>query len=301
MQKFRHLVAVDQTGINQNGIQRLQAMSQQADFYCDLPDEQTVIDRLQGADCLLVSYKTPISGRAIRAAKDLKYIGMCCSLYGPDSANVDIRTAQELGIPVTGIFDYGDNGVIEYELSALIQLLHGFSGPLYKGRPRELGGLKVGIIGLGTVGILLADALRYFGCELYYYSRTRKPSQEERGLTYLPLHQLLKTCDAVSTHLPRGLHLLDSEAFSHFGGGKILLNTSLGPTFEIEALKNWLAADPDNYYLCDGCGMGTAADQLQGTRGVLYTPQGSGASIQCTQRLTDKVIANAQKFLDGAL
>ena len=47
--------------------------------------------------------------------------------------------------------------------------------------------------------------------------------------------------------------------------------------------------------------MGTVADQLQGTRGVLYTQQGSGASIQCTQRLTDKVIANAQKFLDGAL
>ena len=42
---------------------------------------------------------------------NVRYIGMCCSLYSPESANVDIRYANERGITVTGIRDYGEKGV----------------------------------------------------------------------------------------------------------------------------------------------------------------------------------------------
>ena len=38
--------------------------------------------------------------------------------------------------------------------------------------------MKVGIVGLGTTGLVIAHALQYFGSDLYYYSRTRKPEEE---------------------------------------------------------------------------------------------------------------------------
>ena len=104
---------------------------------------------------------------------------------------------------------------------------------------------------------------------------------------------------AVSTHLPRGTRLLGREEFAAFTGGKLLLNTSLGDTFDRAALKEWLAEDGDNYYLCDGCGIGDAAPELEGLRGVLLTHRGSGASLQMNQRLSRKVLDNALAFLQG--
>ncbi|MCQ5373312.1 dihydrofolate reductase, partial [Phocaeicola vulgatus] len=71
------------------------------------------------------------------------------SLYSLVSANVDIRYANERGITVTGIRDYGDEGVIEYVVSVLVRCSHGFCQKPWEGIPRENTGLKVGIVGLG--------------------------------------------------------------------------------------------------------------------------------------------------------
>ena len=88
---------------------------------------------------------------------------MCCSLYSPESANVDIRYANERGITVTGIRDYGDEGVVEYVVSELVRCLHGFGQESWEEMPREITGLKVGVIGLGKSGGMIADALKFFG------------------------------------------------------------------------------------------------------------------------------------------
>ena len=84
---------------------------------------------------------------------------MCCSLYSEESANVDIAFARTKGITVLGIRDYGDRGVVEYVMYQLIRILHGFDFPLWNELPLELTDLKVGIIGLGVSGGMIADAL----------------------------------------------------------------------------------------------------------------------------------------------
>ena len=59
----------------------------------------------------------------------------------------DSRYANERGITVTGIRDYGDEGVIEDVVSELLRCLHGFGQKPWEGIPREITGLKVGIVG----------------------------------------------------------------------------------------------------------------------------------------------------------
>ena len=63
-----------------------------------------------------MSYRYPIGEAVLKECKNLKYIGMCCSLYSEESANVDIACARERGIRVLGIRDYGDRGVVEFVL-----------------------------------------------------------------------------------------------------------------------------------------------------------------------------------------
>src|SRR5690606_19592658 len=104
-----------------------------------------------------------------------------CSLYNPESANVDIRYANARGITVLGVRDYGDEGVVEYVVSELVRCLHGFGtendgvprAP-WDGVPREITGTKVGIVGLGKSGGMIADALRFFGAEISYFARSEK-------------------------------------------------------------------------------------------------------------------------------
>lgn len=295
--KFRKIVAVDDTGVQENGRVQLQELAEEVIFYDDLPDsEAQIIGRIGNADAVLVSYNTRITERIIAACPSIRYIGMCCTLYGESSANVDILAARKRGIEVKGIRDYGDEGVVEYVISELVRLLHGFGDRQWKKEAYELTGQKIGVIGLGRTGRMIADALCFLGAELYYYSRTRKPEAEENHIRYLPLHELLNTVDIAVTCLPRNTLLLQEPEFSCMGEPKILFNTSVGITFDLSALKSWLKNE-DNLYVCDKVGMGGHESDLAARPNVFYTDRVAGHSVQCMQRLTEKVVANVRAFL----
>lgn len=292
---FERIVIVDRTGLKPWAIDHLRTLAKDVVCYDDIPaGEQDIIARIGKADAVLVSYNTRIGRRIIEACPDIKYIGMCCSLYSEESANVDIAVARERGITVLGIRDYGDEGVVEYVISELVRLLHGFGVHQWKEDALELTGQKIGIIGLGRTGKMIADALRFLGAEVAYFGRNRKWEAEKEGIVYYPLVELLQRSDIVCTCLPRNTFILGQSEFAALGKGKIVVNTSVGPTALLPDLLEWLQDDLHNFYLCDGVGMGNYADALVGLERVLYTPKVAGHSAQCMERLSQKVIANIE-------
>ena len=297
---FRKIVAVEDILVNARAEQELHRFAASVELYHDSPgSEEECIRRIGDADCVLVSFRTAIGRKVIESCPHIRYIGMCCTLYSEKSCNVDIATARERGIRVCGVRDYGDEGVVEYAVSELVRFLHGFGGDGWKRGRHELGGVTIGIIGLGTTGLMCAKAFRFFGSRVCYFSRSRKTEAEASGIEYLPLDRLLAECDAVLTTLPRNTAVLHREQFGILGNGKILMNTSIGPTFDVDALKEWLAANPDSRYFCDGTGMGTLQEELAGIGNVVFTPVTAGSSVQSTERLSRKVIANIEAFLGG--
>ena len=132
---FEKIVVVDSTGLNTWGVERLKELEKEVVFYTGIPEtDEEIVNRIGDADCVLVSYNTQIRRNVIEACPNIKYIGMCCTLYSESSANVDIATARERGITVLGIRDYGDEGVVEYVISELVRLLHGFGGKQWYAR-----------------------------------------------------------------------------------------------------------------------------------------------------------------------
>ena len=294
---FEKIVVVDSTGLNTWVVERLKELGKEVVFYTGIPEtDEEIVNRIGDADCVLVSYNTQIRRNVIEACPNIKYIGMCCTLYSESSANVDIAAARERGITVLGIRDYGDEGVVEYVISELVRLLHGFGGKQWRHKAYELGGQKVGIVGLGRTGRMIADVLRFLGAEVYYFSRTRKPDAEAAGIAYLPLRELLPEVDILCTCLPRNTILLGAGEFRLFGNLKILINTSVGPTFRVPDLQRWLSAHKRNFFLCDEVGIGNYADTLTQFDNVIYTPKVSGHSEQCMERLSQKVIANIESY-----
>lgn len=181
---FEKLVAIEPVSLIPSAEQTLHTYAKEVVLYRDVPaNDEEIVRRIGDADAVLLSYTSQLRKNVIERCPNLRYIGMCCSLYSEESANVDIAYARERGIRVLGIRDYGDKGVVEYVLHELIGLLHGFGMPMLRDEPVEITRLKVGIVGLGVSGRMIADALSYLGAQVSYYSRTRKPDAEAAGMT----------------------------------------------------------------------------------------------------------------------
>ena len=295
--KFQKIVCVDYTKLEPWALEKLQELSEdEISVYEDVPGtEEETVDRIGNADAVVVSWKTLISEEIIQQCPNLKYIGMACSLYDDASANVAVNFARSKGITVTGIKDYGDPGVAEFIISELVRLFHGLGEYQWRGMPVELTEKKIGIIGLGVTGQLLARCLQPFGADLYYYSRTRKRDLEEQ-ITYLPLKELLETVDVISNHLPRNTVILKSAEFDTFGTGKILINTSLGLPFEEEAFKSWIKRE-GNFAIFDGDGKKELSEKVEKLPRIITANKSAGWAAETQRRLSEKVLDNIQDFL----
>ena len=296
---FKKLVAIEPINIFYIHKNKLNDIANKVILYQDIPDsDEEIIKRIDDSDCVLLSYTSRINSYVLERCKNIKYIGMCCSLYSKESANVDIVTAEKLGITVTGVRDYGDNGVAEYVIHELVEFLQGYKGFYWDNIGHEITGLKCGVIGLGTSGTLIAKTLKFFEADVSYFSRTRKEHLEkELNITYKDLNNLCKESDAIFLALNKNVLLLQKEQFALMTGKRILFNTSIGPGFNVEALKEWLKEE-NHYFFGDT--LATAGDndiwELNNT--FTINRSSGGKTYQAYLRLGEKVLNNIYEYLN---
>lgn len=296
---FEKLVMIEPINIFEIHKKELKKYANEVIEYKDMPkDDDEIIQRISDADAVLLSYTSRINSYVLERVKNVKYIGMCCSLYSIESANVDILKANELGITVTGVRDYGDNGVAEYVIHELVEFLGGYKGNYWDNIAHEITGLKCGVIGLGTSGSLIAKTLKFFGADVSYYSRTRKPKFElENNINYQELTDLCKNSQAIFLALNKNVLLLQKEHFNLMQGKRILFNTSIGPGFDSNALKEWLKDDAHFFF---GDTLLTSGDLSIWDFPNTFTINRSsgGKTYQAFLRLGEKVLNNIKYYLN---
>ncbi|MBP3331544.1 MAG: dihydrofolate reductase [Tidjanibacter sp.] len=291
---FKKLVAIEPVSLIPTAEKKLYDYAQEVVLFDDIPtSDEEIARRIGDADAVLLSYTSRLEKGALELCPNVKYIGMCCSLYSPESANVDIRYAESRGITVTGIRDYGDEGVVEYVVSELVRCLHGFGMEAWEGMPREITGLKVGVVGLGKSGGMIADAMKFFGAEISYFARSEKQWAAEKGYRFMPLNDLLADSDVVFCCLNKNTVLLHEEQFEKLGNKKILFNTGLSPAWDEEPMLKWL--EGDNLCYCDTLGALGGAHLLDHPK-VHCVNVSTGRTKQAFDRLSEKVLANISKY-----
>lgn len=297
--RFKKLVAIEPVSLIPSAEMELYTLADEVKLYDDIPtSDEEIAARVGDADAVLLSYTSRLERAAMEKCPNIRYVGMCCSLYSPESANVDIRYAESRGITVTGIRDYGDEGVVEYVVSELVRLLHGFGEEPWEGMPREITGLKVGIVGLGKSGGMIADAMRFFGAEVSYFARSEKEWAKEKGYTFLPLKELLQQSSVVFCCLNKNTVLLHEEEFEALGYGKVLFNTGLSPAWDEPALMKWFAGCGCRLY-CDTVGA-LGGEHLLDHPFVRCVNVSTGRTKQAFVRLSEKVLHNIKVFLGRA-
>lgn len=298
---FRKLVAIEPLNLVPSAEKTLHTFANEVIMYQDIPsDAKEMAMRIGDADAVLLSYTSQLGKDALEKCPNVKYIGMCCSLYSPESANVDILYASSRGIAVTGVRDYGDEGVVEYVISELVRCLHGFGNnpdgtkaQPWDGEVREITGLKAGIVGLGKSGGMIADALRFFGAEIAYFSRSKKAEAEEKGYRFLPLRDLLSQSEVIITCLNKNTVLLHEKEFEHLGNRKILFNTGLSPAWDEAPFAKWI--DGDNLCYCDTM-PALGAERFLNHPHVRCMDVSVGRTRQAFDRLSEKVLANIVSY-----
>lgn len=295
MNKFNKIVAIEPVSLIPQAEQKLQELAETVVLYDNIPaSSEEKIARISDADAVLISYTSSLSGDEMAQCPNIKYVGMCCSLYSPESANVDIRYAEANGITVTGIRDYGDEGVVEYVVSELVRLMHGFGEQPWEDMPREITGLRVGIVGLGKSGGMIADAMKFFGAEIAYFARSEKSHATEKGYRFMPLTDMLEWCDVAFCCLNKNTVLLHEEEFRCLGNRKILFNTGLSPAWDEEPFKKWL--NGDNHCYCDTLGA-LGSSELLSHPNVRCMNVSTGRTSQAFVRLSEKVLNNIINYM----
>ncbi len=111
-------------------------------------------------------------------------------------------------------------------------------------------GKTLGIIGLGSIGLAVAERAAAFGIKVQALQKPREAYAESRaaelGITMCPsLEELLSSSDIISLHVPSApdtKHLVDKSFLSHLRAGSILVNTSRGEVIDEAALIEALDA-----------------------------------------------------------
>ncbi|MFG3281506.1 phosphoglycerate dehydrogenase [Streptomyces sp. NPDC048111] len=177
---------------------------------CDGTDRAALLAAVADADALLVRSATRVDAEVFAAAPRLRVVARA----GVGLDNVDIPAATDAGVLVVNAPTSNVVTAAELACGLLISTARNIpqaTASLKRGewdRSRysgvELADKTLGILGLGRIGLLVAERMAAFGMRVVAHDPY---AQEERaaraGVRLLPLGELLETADFISVHLPR--------------------------------------------------------------------------------------------------
>jgi phosphoglycerate dehydrogenase-like enzyme len=171
--------------------------------------------------------------------------------------HIDLAACAARGIPVCNTPDYGTMEVADHAVALVLALARGI--PAYDAGLRRVGGwdarrlpdirrlrdLRLGVLGLGRIGLAAARRLATFGFEMGFYDPHQPPGFELAvGFKrFASLGELLDRSDVLTIHAPLTAEtegMIDAEALARLPKGAILVNTARGPIVNLDAVAGAL-------------------------------------------------------------
>ena len=160
----------------------------------------------------------------------------------------------------------------------------------------EVNGKTLGVIGAEHIGRKVIQIAQALDMNILVYTRT--PKEDEKGICYVSLEELLKNSDYVSMHCPlteSTKHMINKETLSLMKPSAFVINTSRGAL--IDALENGTIA---------GAGLDVQETEppeetnpLYTMDQVLLTPHMGWKGLETRQRLVSILADNIKQFMEG--
>ncbi len=282
--------------------------------------DRTPADEIQaraaGAHILLTN-KTPLDRTTIQNLPSLGFISVLATGYNV----VDVEAARERGIPVSNVPEYATDAVAQHVFALILELANGVgehdtavkagkwtAAPdfCFWQRPlTELAGLALGIVGVGRIGMRVAELARAFGMSVLAYSPSRRFPPGTAAFEWAEIDEIFARADVVSLHCPQteeNAGFVDDVLIARMKPGAYLINTARGGLVDEAALAGALR---------EGRLAGAAVDvastepihpdnPLLAARNCLITPHIAWAALSARRRLMQITVANVRAFLEGS-
>jgi len=231
-----------------------QRLQRDYDAHLNTDDELYSSDRLlalaAAADAIIPCHTESLNAEVIaRLPESVRAI--CSFSVGYD--HIDLAAAKSRDIVVTNTPDVLSNATAE--IAMLLML--GAARRAHEGARMlrtdtwadwsaigqlgvEVTGKRLGIIGMGRVGQVMARRARGFDMEIHYYNRHRLSADIEAGAVYhADLSDLLPHCQFLSVHCPATpdtRQLLNAKRIALLPDGAVVVNTARGAVVDDDAL-----------------------------------------------------------------
>jgi D-3-phosphoglycerate dehydrogenase len=193
------------------------------------PSEDDLMTLLPGCVGYLAGVEK-IPSRVLEAAKGLRVI----SRNGVGVDNIDLPTAERLGIKVIPAFGSNSRGVAELAIGLILALARSipFSDACLKNKDWqrregiELDGKTLALIGCGRIGREVAEMAAGLGMKVVVFDVVQDPAA---GLNYVFMDEALRSSEFVSLHCPAqkdGRPLVDAAMIAKMKKGAYLINTA---------------------------------------------------------------------------
>jgi glyoxylate reductase len=291
-------------------------------FACRLNLDDTPLSKpeliaaMERADVLVPTVTDRIDTEVLDAAGPaLKLIAS----FGTGVDHVDLAAAQRRGIIVTNT-----PGVLTEDTADMtMALILAVSRRLAEGERlirsggwtgwgpismlgHRIWGKRLGIVGMGRIGMALARRAKGFGLSVHYHNRRPVPEEVENALEathWESLDQMLAHMDIVSVncpHTPATYHLLSARRLRLLQPQAILVNTARGEIVDEEELLRLLETRAIAGAGLDVFEHEPAIDpRLRVLDNVVLLPHMGSATIEGRLAMGEKVIINIKTFADG--
>ena len=214
-----------------------------------------LLELAKGAQAIIPCHTEDLSSDVIRRLPE-SVKAICCFSVGHD--HVDLEAAKSRGIIVTNTPDVLSKATAEVAMLLML----GAARRGYEAQQQirtdtwadwsaahqlgiQVSSKRLGILGMGRVGLFMAQFARGLGMEVHYFTRRRLPADIEQGAIYHDsVEELFQYSDILSIHCPstpETHHLLNAARIELLPDNAIVVNTSRGAIVDdnalIEALK----------------------------------------------------------------
>jgi hydroxypyruvate reductase len=257
------------------------------------------------ARAMLTSGPQPVQRDLIDQLPALEYI--CC--LGSGYEGIDVAYARSLGIAVSNSALVTAEDVADQMLAITLGVycqVPALDKAVREGRwpkpiRRSLRDLKVGIVGLGAIGLAVCKRISAFGCEIRWHG----PRPKDTPYSYCP--SLLSLADwadflLVTARADRSnRHLIDAEVIAALGPDGFVANVSRGTIIDEEALLAALRTGQLGGAALDVFeSEPTPASRWEGISNAVLSPHVGGFTTGVRSGINRLVQANMRAFFKGA-
>lgn len=165
----------------------------------------------------------------------------------------------------------------------------------------EISGKKIGVIGLGAIGVLVANAAVHMGMEVYGfdpYISVNAAWNLSRSVKHISnVEDIYKECDFITIHVPlldSTKKMIDAKAISLMKPNAIVLNFARDLLVDEEAMVDALAQDKIKRYVSDFPNPTTV-----GAKGCIVTPHLGASTSESEDNCAIMAVREIRDFMEN--